>query len=754
MSDHQNRKIALSSLRLSPCAAGLAAAFMLSAALPAAAQTAAEAVDELSTIRIIADPNDPRSNVGSAYAVTEAELERFHHTNIHSVLNKVPGVYVREEDGGGVFPRIGIRASSSGRSNRISIMEDGVPAAMSPYANTSAYYFPTIGRMSTVEVLKGPEALLYGPQTTAGALNMITTPIPDAPSGMLNTEVGRHSHRNIHAYYGATIGQIGILFETVQRNTNGFHKIDRSDHSAGTDVHEYMAKLRWRSAPGEGPRQEVNLKLFKGTEDADVSYLGLTDADFRANPDRRYGLSFMERMERERESVVLSHSIDITPSSNLRTTFYHTDTQRHYKRLNQIEGYGIGANGVISRINNGAFDAAHLQGVLDGTNNTLHPNGVRYGHNYQSFKARGVQAEWTQLLQTGPVAHEITLAARWHKDTPHSGEKGLGNAVYQQINGNLVHISTGTAVHSQGEAKAQAYWLADRMTLGNWTIMPILRHERIKTKANLVDNATPAQIAARNHNSLHKTLPGLGVNYALGDDWTILAGVHKGFAPPGNGVSSGTGGEESTNVEGGVRWRQGNVGVDAIAFYSDYDNAQRDCLVANPCPGGVITGTMQDGSKEVYGLELGAFAELFRAGSLTFPARLTYTWTDGKYTRDSDNITGVRKGDVLDYTPKHTGALQVGMVSSDGWQVNAAFNYTSDACIDVTCGRAGVDNRFRRTDSLFTTDLSASYTLTREVDLYAKVLNVFDKRAITHRGADGARGNPGRYAGAGLRVKF
>jgi len=129
--------------RFTPSA--IAAAALLAAVLPTLAQTSPQSEEgELATVRIIADPNDPRSNVGSAYAITPQELERFQHTNVHSVLSKVPGIYVREEDGGGVFPRIGIRASSSGRSNRISIMEDGVPAAMSPYANTSAYYFPTI----------------------------------------------------------------------------------------------------------------------------------------------------------------------------------------------------------------------------------------------------------------------------------------------------------------------------------------------------------------------------------------------------------------------------------------------------------------------------------------------------------------------------------------------------------------------------------------------------------------------------------
>lgn len=719
-------------------------------AAPAWAQT--KAAQELPTVTIISDPNDPRSNLGSAYVVTEKELERFEHSNVHSVLNKVPGVYVREEDGMGTFPRIGIRASSSGRSDRISIMEDGVPAAMAPYANTSAYYFPTIGRMSSVEVLKGPEVLLYGPQTTSGAINLLSTPIPEAASGFVNVEIGQNSTRQVHAHYGATIGQWGILVETFQRDTDGFHNIDRSSRTAGTDVGEYMAKLRWRSAPDARFRQQVDLKLFKGDEKADVSYMGLTDADFKANPDRRYGLSELERMSRGRESIVLGHMIELDDSSLLRTTLYQNDTYRYYRRLNQVNGVNLG--GITSIINNNGPTAALMQGILDGTADTTHANGVRYGLNEQSFISRGVQLEWIKPFQTGALAHELSVAARLHEDEARNADKRRSNSIYQQVNGSLVFDQTLAAPRSTGEAKAQAYWIADRMTFGSWTVMPVVRHERIRTKANLVENATPAQIAARQTNSIDKTLPGLGVNYALGERWTLLAGIHEGFAPPGNGAVKGSEGEESLNIEAGVRYRQGAFGMDAIAFHSDYKNALRNCMVANPCASGAVDGTEQAGAKDVYGLELGIFAELYRSAALSVPVRLAYTYTDGEHTRDSDVAGGVRKGDVLDYTPKHAASLQVGVEAAAGWKTYAALNYIDDTCTTTTCGRPGVDTRFLKTENLFTTDLGVSVPLTSDVDLFAKVTNVFDERAITHRGADGARGNPGRYTGVGLRAKF
>lgn len=714
-------------------------------ALAADPAPAAAGVATLGEVRIVARPEDPQSSSGSAYVLTERELEKFQSTNVHSILRSVPGVYLREEDGLGTFPRIGIRASSSGRSDRISIMEDGVPAAMAPYANPSAYYFPTVGRMNGIEVLKGPEVLLHGPQTTSGAINLLSTPIPARPSGYVNAEIGSNDTRRLHGWAGGTYGQWGVLVETWQNDTDGFHRIDRSDRTAGSDASEYLARLRWRSAPGAAYAQQVELKLFQGDETADVSYLGLTDADFRRDPNRRYGLSELERMNRGRKSASLRHQIALDGDTLLTTTAYWSDTYRDYTRLNQVNGVGIGATGVTWAVNNALANGALLQGILDGTADTTHANGVRYGHNNQSFTSAGVQTELVKGVSTGAVRHELIAGLRVHRDETRSSSPGT---VYQQVNGSLVFDRYTGAATTEGEAEAFSFWIGDRIDLGRLKLLPLLRHERIDSRADLSQPKDDT-----NGNRLDKTTLGLGANYALADRWTLLAGVHQGFSPPGSTASQGTRGEESLNFEAGVRWRGERAGIDAIAFYSDYRNALRNCLVANPCPGGVTEGTRQTGSKEVYGLELGAFANLGRTGSVSFPARLAYTYTDGKYTRDSDVAGGVLSGDVLDYTPKHAASLQFG-AESTGWNAYARLNYTDGACVTTTCGRAGADTRFLRTDSLFTLDLAATRKLTPTLDVYARVENLLDEQRITHRGADGARGNMGRYVGVGMRARF
>lgn len=725
--------------------------------MPASAQqVAAQASSDLpvttfDAITIIADIEDPQSTFGSAYTVTQRELEKFESSNVNRVLQTVPGVYVREDDGLGAFPRIGIRASSAGRSDRINVLEDGIPAAMAPYANTSAYFFPNISRMRGVEVLKGPETLLHGPQTVTGVVNLLATAIPDDRAGFLRVEVGDKNTRRIHAWYGDQIGAFGFLLETFQGETDGFQRIDRSSLNAGNDIEEYILRLRWVSE-----RQRVEFKAQYADEWHNISYLGLTDADWRADPDRRYGLSELERMDRGRTGFSLRHEFDFSDTWRLNSAAYWTDTHRHYRRVNRVGGIDLGvtttgAAGVTSRINNDPTSAQSiaLQAILDGGDATA---AVRYGNNLQEFTSQGVQFELHGDFRTGPLSHNLTFGVRRHEDETRNVAT-VGNETYNQVNGRIVLASAPAATPSQGEAEAWSIWLANRINVGDWSFLPIVRYEDIETIAN-VANPTGAR------NSLDNTSFGIGANYALTENWTLLAGVYQGFAPPGSGAAQGTLGEESVNWEAGVRYRNNGFGVDAIAFLSDYDTSLRQCLFANPCvgagPGGTtLTGgeTIHQGAKEVYGLELGLFATLFEGDAFRIPVRLTYTYTDGEYT-ESGGLGSVLAGDMLDWTPPHIATLQIGIEHQAGWDVYAALSYLDETCVTTTCNRPGVNDTFLRTHDLFTVDLSASYDLTEAVEVYAKMDNVFDERAITHRGADGARGNPGRYAGIGLRVNF
>ena len=102
-------------------------------------------------------------------------------------------------------------------------MEDGVLIAPAPYSNPAAYYFPTTLRMHTIEVLKGAPLLRYGPQTTGGVINMVSTPIPDQAGGGINFSYGENAEMDLLASYGVT----GVTDTTPTNDNEMAHSLRR-----------------------------------------------------------------------------------------------------------------------------------------------------------------------------------------------------------------------------------------------------------------------------------------------------------------------------------------------------------------------------------------------------------------------------------------------------------------------------------------------------------------------------------------------
>jgi Fe(3+) dicitrate transport protein len=167
----------------------------LTALIMLSVTSAISADDEgVESVTIIGSKDDARNLAGSGTVLSEEDLNKIVDTDIHKILSAVPGLYFRTEDGYGLRPNISIRGTSIDRSAKVTLMEDGVLIAPAPYTSASAYYFPTSGRINSVEVLKGPSSISAGPSTIGGAINLISTPIPEMTSGKLVQEFGENWH--------------------------------------------------------------------------------------------------------------------------------------------------------------------------------------------------------------------------------------------------------------------------------------------------------------------------------------------------------------------------------------------------------------------------------------------------------------------------------------------------------------------------------------------------------------------------------
>ena len=158
--------------------------------------------------------------------ISGEEIQRNGYADINQVLRKVPGVYVREEDGYGLFPNISLRGVDPTRSNKITMMEDGILTAPAPYSAPSAYYTPNAGRMSDIEIFKGGSQIKFGPHNTAGVLNYVSTQIPTEETFYVKQVFGSDAEVRTHMYYGDVLklegGKLSYLLEGWYRENDGF----------------------------------------------------------------------------------------------------------------------------------------------------------------------------------------------------------------------------------------------------------------------------------------------------------------------------------------------------------------------------------------------------------------------------------------------------------------------------------------------------------------------------------------------------
>ena len=97
-------------------------------------------VNLIEEVVVIGSKDEIRKIAGSGGIIEEEQLDRMDYTDLNQILSSIPGIYFREEDGFGLRPNIGIRGATTDRSQKITMMEDGILIGPAPYSAPAAYY--------------------------------------------------------------------------------------------------------------------------------------------------------------------------------------------------------------------------------------------------------------------------------------------------------------------------------------------------------------------------------------------------------------------------------------------------------------------------------------------------------------------------------------------------------------------------------------------------------------------------------------
>ncbi len=692
---------------------------------------------------------------GSAHIIDQTQLEQFEYTDIHQVIGHVPGVYVRTEEGYGLRPNIGMRGAAAERSQKITLLEDGLLIGPAPYSAPAAYYFPNVARMEAVEVFKGPVAIQYGPNTIGGAVNLVTTSVPqhatEQPAGVINSAIGSDQTGKLHAHIGqsGTLGQwqAGWLLEGLHYRSDGFKTIDKvPDKESGFERNDLRVKLQLTTPPTAPTYQQWTLKLGYANEHANETYLGLTDADFDADPYRRYAASQLDNIETDHHQVQLHHLIEPSEALQIKSALYHHRFSRDWLKFEDFHQSQTDPNDPLA---NALFSIKDVlqnpQGILEqryyelltGERNSdgSELQKLDLTNNARDYRSQGIESRITHTQPFKQGTYEWVAGIRFHHDWV---ERDHTINAYNMVEGLLVHdgIERSPKLVNRGETDAWALFLNNTFTLDRWVLAAGLRGESIRS------TLTEDGQALKHTESI--LLPGAGALYHVNDQFDLLLGVYRGFSANSPGSAPEIEPETSVNWEFGGRYRNAHHHAEAILFFNDYRNLLGTCRASDTSCS--VNENFNGGEVEIAGLELLAGTTLNLA-AFRMPLSITYTYTESAFQSSFQSSFpqwgDVEQGDELPYLPDHQLRAEIGL-SSTHWDWLLAAQYNGEM-------REVAGNSHTSEDYLVF-DLATHFWYSSALRYQFKVTNLLDETALVARRPFGAR--PNRPRSFELSVKY
>lgn len=659
---------------------------------------------------------------GSAVVIPVTKLTATHPSNANEIFRTVPGITVRDEEGQGLRPNIGIRGLDPTRSRKVLMLEDGVPIALAPYGEPELYYNPPIDRMKRVEILKGSGSILFGPQTVGGVINYITRQPPRVPTFSARVQGGSNDFYSGLFSYGGTWRDIGVDAMYLHKQGAGFR-----EHSS-FNIHDVTTQF----ALGLSTSSRLGIKINLYDEKSKSTYLGLTQPMFEEDPYQNPAI--YDKMDVQRYSASATHQQIIGADVLLTTTVYANNAVRNWRRQD------------YDRENRGR-DYERIVG------DTTVPGGAIYmrkstGNRNREFTVYGIEPRIQLTHRVIGIPGELDLGARIHFEDMH----------ILRINGTTPAALSGTINEDElRTTQAISGFVQNRFLInGAINLTAGIRLEQFNFarifRRGVVDGQL-TDIYTKGRTNSTEVIPGLGFTYQPLETLTFFTGLHRGFSPPrvqdaidSDAQNRELDAERSWNYELGVRtnpftWLYGEV----TAYYLDFQNQ----IIPASEAGGIDTRLINAGETKHQGVEstlgidfgnlMGYDSNLIVEGSVTY--------SDATFT------SGIYHGNRLPHAPEYMYTFGFTYRHPAGFEALVTGYRSGEQFSDRANTREGSsDGEIGVIDAYTVLDLSINYKLPGlQAKVYGAVKNMFNEIYIASRAPRGIFPGPFRQVNVGLQ---
>ncbi|MGQ0639781.1 MAG: TonB-dependent receptor family protein [Gemmatimonadaceae bacterium] len=710
-----------------------------------------DSVRSLPGVAILGRPQALAALPGSAVRLDHNMLLSTRVITIADALRKVSGVNVRDEEGLGLRPNIGLRGLNPTRSTKVLLLEDGIPITIAPYGDNASYYHPPLERFDRIEVVKGAGQILYGPNTVGGVINYITPGLPARPTITAALDGGSHGFGRLHVTGRGLFQGNGVFAEFLRK---------RADSPARENVDSEVTdgQLKLMMSLGSGGTLVARANAYQ--ERSRVTYSGLTETEWAAAP--RQNAFANDRFTMGRVGGALTHHGAWSANASTTAMLYAYTIKRDWWRQSSNS----------SQRPNDASDPA-CGGMAN-----LHTTCGNEGR-LREYRVLGVEPRVSLGTALAGRPLQLDAGVRLHSEWQ-DRQQVNGQFAAARTAGSSSNPNSGIVEDNARSVRAAAAFAQGRLSFGRLTVSSGLRVEHMRlTRTNRRPTSVDPE-GVEGALQLTEIIPGFGATLHAGRDVTLFWGVHRGFSPPRpeDVIDNTTGAalelpsERSWNYEMGARASVANLALDATLFALQFS----DQIIPASVAGGSGAALTSAGATQHRGVELMVRADtlstisratLFSAASITWipvarfdDQRSAFVGTGGSDVVSkvyaAQNAAGSRQrvlvtGTRLPYAPEFlvTGELGLrlagGSLAIEGVHIGRQFGDPLNTRVLVPDGQQGLIASSTIWNVALGTTLRGLQT-----DVYVTVKNVFDKLYVVDR-TRGLLPGAGRVVRLGVR---
>jgi vitamin B12 transporter len=211
-------------------------------------------------------PTDPARIASSTTVITAEEIERRQFQSVPEVLQSVPGLAVVQSGGAGQLTSVFSRGTES---NHTLFLINGVEATDPSSNSTPQIEHLMVDDIERVEVIRGPQSVLYGSDAIGAVVNIITKRGAGAPSVGGTVEGGSFGTISGSAGVSGAEGRFDYALNANRLHTDG---VSAQSKRVGGGENDSYDNIGATANLGFSPNELLALRGFAKLIDADTEF--------------------------------------------------------------------------------------------------------------------------------------------------------------------------------------------------------------------------------------------------------------------------------------------------------------------------------------------------------------------------------------------------------------------------------------------------------------------------------------------------